>query len=76
MTQDEIIRMAKECGVHEYAPLTRNWSFELSQFERFAALAFAAGAAHEREAVLEIVHTIGGNFADECAAAIRSRGGK
>lgn len=45
MTQDEIIRMAKECGVHEYGPLTRNWSFELSQFERFAALVRAEALA-------------------------------
>jgi len=36
-----IIEMAKECGVHEYGPLTRNWSFELSQLERFAALVAA-----------------------------------
>ena len=50
MTQDEIISMAKECGVHEYGPLTRNWSFELSQFERFAALV----AAHEREACAKV----------------------
>jgi hypothetical protein len=38
MTQDEIIRMAHKAGSHEYGPLTRNWSFELSQLERFAAL--------------------------------------
>lgn len=45
MTQEEIIRMAHKAGSHEYGPLTRNWSFELSQLERFAALV----AAHERE---------------------------
>ena len=33
-----VIELAKECGVHEYGPLTRNWSFKLSQLERFAAL--------------------------------------
>lgn len=44
-----VVEMAKECGVHEYGPLTRNWSFELSQLERFFNLAFAAGAAHERD---------------------------
>ena len=36
-----VIELAKECGVHEYGPLTRNWSFELSQLERFAALVAA-----------------------------------
>lgn len=41
MTQDEIIRMALEVGVKEYGPLTRNWSFGLSQLERFAALVAA-----------------------------------
>ena len=44
-----IIELAKECGVHEYGPLTRNWSFELSQLERFAALV----RAEELEAVYE-----------------------
>ena len=48
MTQDEIIRMALEVGVKEYGPLTRNWSFGLSQLKRFAALV----AAHERERVM------------------------
>ena len=38
MNQDEIIRMAHKAGSHEYGPLTRNWSFELSQLERFAAV--------------------------------------
>ena len=38
MNQDEIIRMAHKAGSHEYGPLTRNWSFELSQIESFAAL--------------------------------------
>ena len=52
-----IIEMAKECGVHEYGPLTRNWSFELSQLERFAAL--VADAERERcKAVLMAAHEL------------------
>ena len=56
--------MAKECGVHEYGPLTRNWSFELSQLERFAALVRA-----EREWVDltddEVLKSLGANSYDE-----------
>ena len=51
MEQSEIICMALEVGVKEYGPLTRNWSFGLSQLKRFAALV----AAHEREKLLKIV---------------------
>jgi hypothetical protein len=54
-----IIEMAKECGVHEYGPLTRNWSFELSQLERFAALV----RADEQIKALEAARTIGGDWA-------------
>ena len=75
MTKDEIIRMAKECGVHEYGPLTRNWSFELSQFERFAALVAAA----EREACAKVCEQDDFQIyetAERCAAAIRARGEK
>ena len=45
MNQDEIIRMAHKAGSHEYGPLTRNWSFELSQIESFAALVAEATKA-------------------------------
>jgi len=54
-----IIEMAKESGVHEYGPLTRNWSFELSQLERFAALV----RADEQIKALEAARTIGGDWA-------------
>ena len=53
-----VIKMAKECGVHEYGPLTRNWSFELSQLERFAALV----RADEQIKALEAARTIGGDW--------------
>jgi hypothetical protein len=44
MTRDDIIRMAREAG----------WStFDLIDLERFAALVHAAGAAAEREAIIQ-----------------------
>ena len=61
MTQDEIIRMAEEAGSHEYGPLTRNWSFELSQLERFAALvienAFAQHMLEANQALIDLAKT-------------------
>jgi hypothetical protein len=30
--------MAREAGSQEYGPLTRNWSFELTQLKAFEAL--------------------------------------
>ena len=77
MTQGEIIRMALEVGVKEYGPLTRNWSFGLSQLKRFAALV----AAHEREACAKVCDELQNDAvakyfdanAGECAAAIRAR---
>ena len=43
MTQDEIIRMAREAGIAHAAGIY------MEHLERFYELAFAAGAAHERE---------------------------
>lgn len=50
MNREDIIRMAEEAGSHEYGPRTRNWSFELTQLERFAALV----AASERKTCVKI----------------------
>lgn len=61
MTPAEIIAMALAVGVKEYGPNTRNWSFDLSQLERFTTLAAEKAAAKEREACLKI--------ADDCADA-------
>ena len=49
MTPDDILRMAIEAGAEEYGPLTRNWTFKQHHLERFFRLAYAAGAAAERE---------------------------
>ena len=60
MTQDEIIKLAREAGFTDYYP---------ERLTRFAALV----AAHEREAcakVCEEFYTIEG-IAQNCAAAIR-----
>ena len=63
MTQDEIIRMAREAGLDGYGT-------PLGGIERFAALV----AAHEREAYAKFVNHIlkegGGTYGD----AIRARG--
>ena len=93
MTQDEIIRMAREAGFK----LGTSWYGGVSMLERFAALVAAherekqvdisalpiiieaavkEAVLAEREAILEIVKMIGGEFAVEFAAAIRARGEK
>lgn len=38
---NKIIEAATACGVQEYGPLTRNWSFDLEQLARFYAIARA-----------------------------------
>ena len=70
MTQDEIIRMAREAGMTV---------FVIESLERFAALV----AAHEREACAKVCEQIDtAAFGSErpapndCAAAIRARGEK
>ena len=62
MTQDEIIRMARQAGFTDYYP---------ERLKRFAALV----AAHEREACIEKCKPYG--LTGECVAiAIRARGKK
>ena len=56
MTQDEIIRMAIDAGLGEYLHLD-GWRFtpdgdDIKSLERFYELAYATGAAHERERVM------------------------
>ena len=79
MTQDEIIRMAREVGCDNYGDC---YEFVPETLERFAALV----AAHEREAIAEVLDGIGAVYETEglngtksyhgCAAAIRARGEK
>ena len=81
MTQDEIIRMAREAGGYlAELPNGDAWLFDDNQqLERFAALV----AAHEREACAKVCEQIDtAAFGSErpapndCAAAIRARGEK
>ena len=71
MTQDEIIRMAREAGIAHAAGIY------MEHLERFAALV----AAHEREACAKVCEQIDtaafGSVRpapNDCAAAIRARG--
>lgn len=71
MTQDEIISMMKEAGFYfgkddEFMP----------EWEHFFALAFAAGAAHEREACAQLCEDLFSSDGHWCATAIRERGNK
>ncbi|MGI9143347.1 MAG: hypothetical protein ACR2IJ_09195 [Fluviibacter sp.] len=53
MTQEEIIRMAREAGLAEWHESIQQHGFKFADpenLERFFNLAFAAGVAHEREA--------------------------
>ena len=83
MTQDEIIRMAREAGGYlAELPNGDAWLFDDNQqLERFAALV----AAHEREACEKVCKDIANSqfksgetetagVLDHCAAAIRVRG--
>ena len=77
MTQDEIIRMAREAGAEatHYETWGDVYEFDVELLERFAALV----AAHEREACAKVCDEIGGGMshpyiANNCAAAIRARG--
>jgi len=74
MTQDDIIRMAREAGFVEY--LLRVYRAD-EGVEHLARAAYEAGAAAEREACADICDGIiyhDGEEADRCAAAIRARG--
>ena len=88
MTQDEIIRMAREAGEQEgEGTLNPIWEFTTEELERFAALV----AAHEREKHLNLANEVAWSVAlaereacakvcekmaprTVCAAAIRARG--
>ena len=77
MTQDEIIRMAREAGLYSGNPRTPGTgNMIIRKLERFAALV----AAHEREACAKVCEQIdtaafGSNrpAPNDCAAAIRNR---
>ena len=72
MTQEDILRMAREAGF----PITNHLSGRrdiagqsVARFRRFAALVAAA----EREACAKVCEEPGWNAANWCATAIRAR---
>jgi hypothetical protein len=69
MTRDDIIRMAREAGLHLYVNDLTEEPYALI-VERFAALVAAA----EREACIDLVAMYGGPV--DLEAAIRARGEK
>ena len=81
MTKDDIIRMAQEAGLHLATDV--NWMpiIGLKYAEKFAAIAYAAGAAAEREACAKVAEngrflhddSPEARFGKSCAAAIRAR---
>ena len=73
MTQDEIIRMAREAGL-QHIPIDLDYPVIGKTIERFAALV----AANEREACAKVCESMYNSptFSDEyieCADAIRAR---
>ena len=83
MTQNEIIRMAIDAGLGEYLHLD-DWRFtpdgdDIKSLKRFFSLAFAAGAAYEREACAKLMDAMAAqdrvtNYYKVAANAIRARG--
>jgi len=89
MTRDDIIRMAREAGLHSAvllhiydgreAALTDSERDELRKLERFFKLAYEAGAAAEREACARLCDELAerdklSNYYRIAANAIRARG--
>ncbi len=84
----DTIDMAREVGSQEYGPLTRNWSFELTQLKAFEALVRAderdramrenAYVQAEREACAKVCEELlmwnEDDPGSSAAKAIRARG--
>jgi len=72
MTQEDIIKLAREAGLAEGIAdgLNGEWKAEREFLERFAALVAAA----EREACAKVCETFYNHEAKDCAEAIRARG--
>ena len=71
MTKDDILRMAREAGMHD--PMI----FILA-YERFANRVYALATKREREECAKVCESLtmqqDRDVRDECAAAIRARG--
>ena len=77
MTREDIIRMAREAGF-DPQDMSADFTCNLIDIERFAALVAAAAKAEEREACAAICDRFQsrdvGMQPAECAGAIRARG--
>lgn len=67
MNRDDIIRMARDCGWTPFESLSE-------RFERFFQLAYAAGAAAERNAILQMSNEQWFKTQADFETAIRERG--
>ena len=71
-----IVELAKEAGL-QLNVYAESYPVIAHQLEKFYELAFAAGAAHEREACAKVVETTHAqglqSIREACAAAIRAR---
>ena len=80
MTRDDIIEMAREagCGL-DGNEVVEIWVLVYANLERFYQLAYAAGAAHEREECAKVLDEMAlqdkkSNYYQVAAKAIRARG--
>ena len=85
MNRDDIIRIAREAGIDAEKDTLCRYEGWVEPLERFFHLAYAAGAAAEREACAKVCEQQDTESADrirhnyrvgvlDCAAAIRARG--
>lgn len=62
MNQQDIIRMAREAKGHAYTnrhlPGEPAFAFSIDRLERFFQSAYAAGAAAEREAIVQMIENV------------------
>ncbi len=65
MTREDVIRIAQEAGIHLATDV--NWMpiIGLEYAEKFAAIAYAAGAAAEREEIMLLCYEIENDFKEE-----------
>jgi hypothetical protein len=69
--------MAREAGSQEYGPLTRNWSFELTQLKAFEALVRAderEKAKHNEEVLMNALWKACGDDGQMVVETIESQG--
>jgi hypothetical protein len=83
MTQDEIIKMARQAGMLPHS--IYDFAIYVEELEAFAKLVASAAKAKEREACARICETLWNTpdngmateeecYGDQCAKAIRARG--